>query len=229
MVIQAWTFAACMAGTGIFFLLRYGGGMPADARGPYANDVVKRRHRIDVLGHRGHDGGNRDCPAAVISRPVLFSRSSLDEFRAAASPAHLRRHLRIWRQRPDCDVVLCRPANVQGAALRRCAVMVRVLGLQHLHRAGRHGLSARHHAGPRICRAGVVRRIWLTAVWVCYLLRFWEPSGSARNRISMSRTGSISPSSSPSQCCTSSTIWRFRFPYSTKSFSLFSGVQDALT
>ena len=41
MVIQAWTFTACMAGTAIFFLKRYGGGIPADERVGYANDVIK--------------------------------------------------------------------------------------------------------------------------------------------------------------------------------------------
>ena len=41
MVIQAWTFMACMAGIGIWFLRRYGGGVPADETGTYQNDVIK--------------------------------------------------------------------------------------------------------------------------------------------------------------------------------------------
>ena len=41
MVVQAWTFMACVAGTGIWFLRRYGDGVPADETGAYQNDVVK--------------------------------------------------------------------------------------------------------------------------------------------------------------------------------------------
>jgi cytochrome c oxidase cbb3-type subunit 1 len=41
MVIQAWTFLACVAAGGIWFLLRYANGVPADEQGQYANDVVK--------------------------------------------------------------------------------------------------------------------------------------------------------------------------------------------
>jgi cytochrome c oxidase cbb3-type subunit 1 len=41
MVVQAWTFMACVAGTGIWFLRRYGEGVPADETGAYQNDVVK--------------------------------------------------------------------------------------------------------------------------------------------------------------------------------------------
>ena len=41
------------------------------------------------------------------------------------------------------------PAHLRGAALGRQARVVRVLGLQPLHRAGRHRLSARRHRQPR--------------------------------------------------------------------------------
>src|SRR5579864_7969853 len=41
MVIQAWTFAACMAGAAIYFLRRYGDGIPEDERTGYITDVVK--------------------------------------------------------------------------------------------------------------------------------------------------------------------------------------------
>ncbi len=41
MVIQAWTFIACVAGIGIWFLRRYAEGAPADETGAYQNDVVK--------------------------------------------------------------------------------------------------------------------------------------------------------------------------------------------
>ncbi len=41
MLIQAWTFIICVAGAGIWFLRRYSGGVPADETGVYANDVIK--------------------------------------------------------------------------------------------------------------------------------------------------------------------------------------------
>ena len=41
MVVQAWTFIACAAGVGIWFLRRYGDGIPADDTATYANEVVK--------------------------------------------------------------------------------------------------------------------------------------------------------------------------------------------
>jgi cytochrome c oxidase cbb3-type subunit 1 len=41
MVLQGWTFAAAMLGTGIWYLITYGGRTPEDERGGYANDVVK--------------------------------------------------------------------------------------------------------------------------------------------------------------------------------------------
>jgi cytochrome c oxidase cbb3-type subunit 1 len=41
MVMQAWTFAACIAATAIWYLVTYADGTPADERGPYMNDVIK--------------------------------------------------------------------------------------------------------------------------------------------------------------------------------------------
>ncbi len=41
MVIQAWTFLACMLGISTFFLRRYAVGLPDEESGPYVNDVVK--------------------------------------------------------------------------------------------------------------------------------------------------------------------------------------------
>ncbi len=41
MVVQAWTFIACLAGLGIWFLRRYGDGIPEDDTSTYANGVVK--------------------------------------------------------------------------------------------------------------------------------------------------------------------------------------------
>ncbi len=41
MVKQAWTFLGCIAVGGIWFLRRYAGGVPEDERGVYANDIIK--------------------------------------------------------------------------------------------------------------------------------------------------------------------------------------------
>ena len=41
MVVQAWTFAACMAGIAIFYLRTYGGGLPADERSGYSDAVIR--------------------------------------------------------------------------------------------------------------------------------------------------------------------------------------------
>jgi cytochrome c oxidase cbb3-type subunit 1 len=41
MVLQAWTFVAAVAGVGIWFLGRYGGGIPADDSDTYANGVIR--------------------------------------------------------------------------------------------------------------------------------------------------------------------------------------------
>ena len=72
--------------------------------------------------------------------------------------------------------------------------------------------------------------LWLTIVWVAYLAGLpRHDHASARSRTSTSPTGSTWPSSSPSRCCTSSTTWRCRSRFlGSKSYSLFSGVQDAL-
>ena len=41
MVTQAWTFLACLLAVSAWFLRRYANGVPADERGTYANDVIK--------------------------------------------------------------------------------------------------------------------------------------------------------------------------------------------
>ena len=41
MILQAWTFMACMLGTGIFYLVNYADGIPAEEVRGYATNVVK--------------------------------------------------------------------------------------------------------------------------------------------------------------------------------------------
>ncbi len=72
--------------------------------------------------------------------------------------------------------------------------------------------------------------IWLTVVWVTYLIGLRRHDHeAARSRTSTWRTGSTSPSSSPSRCCTSSTTWRCRSSMASASPTrIASGVQDAM-
>ncbi len=41
MVTQAWTFLACVTAGGVWFLRRYGLGVPQDERAPYTDDVIR--------------------------------------------------------------------------------------------------------------------------------------------------------------------------------------------
>ena len=117
-----------------------------------------RCDRLDVMGHRRNDGRPLHCPATILSQSLLFPRPSLDQFRAHAAASYLCGYFRLWRQCPDRHVFLCGAADLPGQAMGRLAALVRVLGLQHFHRAGRHRLSPGHHPGARICRAGMVCR-----------------------------------------------------------------------
>ncbi len=72
--------------------------------------------------------------------------------------------------------------------------------------------------------------LWLTVVWVTYLLVFRGTIIAAhRAAASTWRTGSISPSSSPSRCCISAITPPSRVSvFSPKSYIVWSGVQDAM-
>ena len=87
------------------------------------------------------------------------------------------------------------------------------------------------HPVEGICRAGMVRRHLAgrssgspTSSSICARWR------AARSRTSTWRTGTTWPSSWSWRSCTSSTTWRCRCrSASAKSYSAFSGVQDAMT
>ena len=70
----------------------------------------------------------------------------------------------------------------------------------------RHRLSAGRTQSKEYAEPEWYADLWLTIVWVVYLLVFLARFGNARSRTSMWPTGSIWPSSSPLRCCTSSTI-----------------------
>ena len=97
----------------------------------------------------------------VVALQLAFPDLNIEpwfNFGRVRPAAHLGRDLRLRRQRADRDVLLRRPAHQPRPPVRRQSRLVRLLGLPALHRAGGHRLSPRHHAEPRICRAGMVRR-----------------------------------------------------------------------
>ena len=160
-----------------------------------------------IWGIAGFVVGDVHRLAARLSRAE--PRPAVDQLRAAAAAAHLGRDLRLRRQRAARHLVLRRAAHLPRAPRRPLGALVRGVGLPALHRRCRHRLPARHHAEQGVRRARVVRR----PVADHRLGRL--PAGvprhagaGARSRTSTWRTGSISPSSSPSPCCTSSTTRR---------------------
>ena len=166
-----------------------------------------RHHRRRHLGHCRLRGRRPARLAARVSRAQ--PRPAVDELRPPAAAAHLGRDLRLRRQRPARHLVLRRAAHLPRPPRRPLGALVRGVGLPALHRHRRHRLPARHHPGQGVRRARVVRR----PVADDRLGRL--PAGlprhagaGARSRTSTWRTGSISPSSSPSPCCTSSTTRR---------------------
>ena len=107
--------------------------------------VLDRRCR--VLGHcRLH---RRTLHRARTGVSASQFRFALDHLRAAAAAAHIGGDLRVWRQRADRDVTLCRATHLPRAAGRRDRAVVRRARLQFLHRHCRHGLSCSASRSPR--------------------------------------------------------------------------------
>ena len=86
MVIQAWTFLACIATTAIFYLVTYGGGLPQDERGGYANNVVKAGVIAAMFwGIAGMTVGLVAALQLVVSQPLLFPGLRLRPISAASA------------------------------------------------------------------------------------------------------------------------------------------------
>ena len=178
--------------------------------GSYMDGPIKVATIAAVIwGIAGFVVGDVHRLAAGLSRAQ--PRPAVDQLRPPAAAAHLGRDLRLRRQRAARHLVLRRAAHLPRAPRRPLGALVRGLGLSAVHRHRRHRLPARHHPGQGVRRARVVRR----PVADDRLGRL--PAGvprhagaGARSRTSTWRTGSISPSSSPSPCCISSTTRRSR-------------------
>ena len=133
--------------------------LPA-AAGDCGRRLLRRAHpiRLDphhLLGHRGHARRRRDRPPARLSRPQL---RTLVQLRATAPAAYVGRGLRVRRHRAPDHELLGGAAHLPRPADQRQPRVVRLLGLPALHRDGGNRVPARHHRGPRICRARMVRR-----------------------------------------------------------------------
>ena len=159
MVIQAWTFLACMVGISVFLLRRYGGGAPAEESGTYVNDVVKAGVIASLFwGVAGMLVGLIIALQLAFPHIFYFSDLPFTNF-GRLRPLHTSAvDFRLRRKRTDRHLILRRSADLPRASCRRVVRLVCVLGLPDVHRSGGNRISARRHAEPRICGTGMVCR-----------------------------------------------------------------------
>jgi len=231
MVLQAWTLAACIAATGVWYLVTYADGTPADERGPYMNDVVKAGVIASMFwGIAGMLVGL--IIALQLSFPDLFYLPDLP-------------WTNFGRMRPlhTSAVIFAFGGNVLIATSfyvvqRTCRArlfggslawfvfwgyntFIVLAGTGYLEGV----TQSREYAEPEW-----YADLWLTAVWVSYLVVFLgtimkrrEPHIYVANWFYLAFIVTIA---------LLHVVNNLAVPVSwlgTKSFSLFSGVQDALT
>jgi cbb3-type cytochrome oxidase subunit 1 len=145
-------------------------------------------------------------------------------------PVHtMRRHLRLRRQRADRDVVPRHAAHVARALPDQFSPWFVLLGYNLFCVIAVSGYLMGITQSKEYAEPEWYADIWLVVVWVVYFVLYCARWPGAKNRISTSRTGTTWPSSWSWRSCTSSTTWQCRSRSATKSYSLFSGVQDAMT
>lgn len=231
MVVQAWTFAVCIAATGIWYLIYYGDGVPSDERGTYANNVVKAGVIASMFwGVAGMLVGL--IIALQLSFPHLFYLPDLP-------------WTNFGRLRPlhTSAVIFAFGGNVLIATSfyvvqRTCKARLFGGSLPwfvfwgyntFIVLAGTGYLlgvtQGREYAEPEW-----YADLWLTAVWVCYLLVFlgtlWkrkEPHIYVANWFYLAFIATIAMLHIVNNLAMPVSLLQ------TKSYSLFSGVQDALT
>ena len=231
MVLQAWTLAACIAATGVWYLVTYADGTPADERGPYMIDVVKAGVIASMVwGIAGMLVGL--IIALQLSFPDLFYLPDLP-------------WTNFGRMRPlhTSAVIFAFGGNVLIATSfyvvqRTCRArlfggslawfvfwgyntFIVLAGTGYLEGV----TQSREYAEPEW-----YADLWLTAVWVSYLVVFLgtimkrrEPHIYVANWFYLAFIVTIA---------LLHVVNNLAVPVSwlgTKSFSLFSGVQDALT
>jgi cytochrome c oxidase cbb3-type subunit 1 len=230
MVIQAWTFAACMAVTAIFYLVNYGGGLPQDERSGYADNVVKAGVIASMFW--GIAGMTVGLVAALqLSFPHLFYFPDLPFTNfGRIRPLHTSAVIFAFGGNAliaTSFYVVQRTtrARLFGGSLPWFVfwgynTFIVLAGTGYLL-----GITqAREYAEPEW-----YADIWLTVVWVCYLLTFlgtiWkrkEPHIYVANWFYLAFIVTIAMLHVVNHLGVPVT------PFSSKSVSLFSGVQDAL-
>ncbi|MBI3676598.1 MAG: cytochrome-c oxidase, cbb3-type subunit I [Proteobacteria bacterium] len=231
MVIQAWTFLACLLGAGVWFMKRYGGGIPADEAGAYQNDVVKAGVIAAMFwGIAGMLVGV--VIALQLAFPATFSFPDLPYFN-------------FGRLRPlhTSAVIFAFGGNVLIATSfyvvqRTCKARLAggawpwfvFCGYQTFIVLAGTGYLLGITEGREYAEPEWYLDIWLTIVWVAYLLVFlgtiWkrkEPHIYVANWFYLAFIVTIA---------LLHVVNNLSMPVSlleTKSFSAFSGVQDALT
>ena len=147
-----------------------------------------------LLGHRRIHGRAVGCARTRL--PRAQSRPAMDQLRPHQAAPHLGGHLRLRRQRPDREFILCRATDEPRPPRGVPRAVVRRPRLQLLHRHRRHRLPPRHHRGQGIRRTGMVRGPLADRRLGGLPARLSSArSSGGRNRTSMSPTGSSSPSS----------------------------------
>ena len=231
MVMQAWTFGACMAAFAVWYMRTYVGRAPAEEKALYADDVIKAGVWLSVFwGIAGMLVGV--IIALQLSFPHLFYFPELP-------------WTNFGRMRPlhTSAVIFAFGGNVLIATSfyvvqRTCRarlfggslpwfvlwgynIFIVLAGTGYLE-----GITqSREYAEPEW-----YADIWLTIVWVCYLVTFlgtlWkrkEPHIYVANWFYLAFIVTIA---------VLHIVNNLSMPVSfleTKSYSLFSGVQDALT
>jgi cytochrome c oxidase cbb3-type subunit 1 len=230
MVIQAWTFAACMAATAIFYLVNYGGGLPQDERSGYADNVVKAGVIASMFwGIAGMTVGL--IAALQLSFPHLFYFPDLPFTNfGRIRPLHTSAVIFAFGGNAliaTSFYVVQRTtrARLFGGSLPWFVfwgynTFIVLAGTGYLL-----GITqAREYAEPEW-----YADIWLTVVWVCYLLTFlgtlWkrkEPHIYVANWFYLAFIVTIAMLHVVNHLGVPVSL------FSSKSVSLFSGVQDAL-
>ncbi|HEY0105562.1 MAG TPA: cytochrome-c oxidase, cbb3-type subunit I [Rhizomicrobium sp.] len=231
MVIQAWTFAACVLATGAFYLVNYGGGVPAEEKAGYRNAVVKAGVIAAMFwGIAGMLVGL--IIALQLAFPNLFYFPDLP-------------WTNFGRLRPlhTSAVIFAFGGNVLIATsfyvvqrTTRAALFGGSLpwfvffGYNTFIVLAGTGYLLGVTEGREYAEPEWYADIWLTIVWVCYLLTFLgtivrrkEPHIYVANWFYLAFIATIAILHIVNNLSMPVSL------LSTKSVSLFSGVQDALT
>lgn len=231
MVMQAWTFVACMAATGSWYLVTYADGIPKDEQSGYANNVIKAGVIASMFwGIAGMAVGL--IIALQLSFPNLFYFPDLPWTNfGRMRPLHTSAVIFAFGGNALIATSFyvvqrtCR-ARLFGGSLPWFVFLgyntfIVMAGTGYLE-----GITqSREYAEPEW-----YADIWLTLVWVSYLVVFLgtiikrkEPHIYVANWFYLAFIVTIAMLHLVNNIAVPVS------PLETKSFSLFSGVQDALT